>query len=152
MCSNSVFVFSLASLDSSFCAFEQQQNGSRICSHPCRPFVRGRYCAFVQVETFFGFTNSLAHRGILWCRFSPLETILLARRRVGLNALAELLYFRQAVLADTSFPSTLILPTHFLNDARYLLDKSPRLLSANLAALRYEIGATSVDGIFALSC
>ncbi|KAJ7843987.1 hypothetical protein B0H14DRAFT_2358824 [Mycena olivaceomarginata] len=69
-----------------------------------------------------------------------------------LNALAELLYFQQAALADTSLPSTLILPTHFLNDARYLFDKSPRLLSANLAALRCRIERTSVDKIFALNC
>ncbi|KAF8161944.1 hypothetical protein K438DRAFT_1776222 [Mycena galopus ATCC 62051] len=69
-----------------------------------------------------------------------------------LNALAEILYFRQAVLADTSLPSTLILPTHFLNDARYLFDKSPRLLSANLVALCRRIESTSVNKIFALNC
>ncbi|KAJ7804801.1 hypothetical protein B0H14DRAFT_3485921 [Mycena olivaceomarginata] len=69
-----------------------------------------------------------------------------------LNVLAELFYFQQAALADTSLPSTLILPTHFLNDARYLFNKSPRLLSANLAALRCRIERTSVDKIFALNC
>ncbi|KAJ7767556.1 hypothetical protein B0H14DRAFT_2402754 [Mycena olivaceomarginata] len=69
-----------------------------------------------------------------------------------LNALAELLYFTQA--ADSSsempWPSTLILPTHFLNDAKYLFDQSQLSFSPNLAALRRQLKTTSVDKVFCI--
>ncbi|KAF7342690.1 hypothetical protein MSAN_02026900 [Mycena sanguinolenta] len=69
-----------------------------------------------------------------------------------LNALAELLYFTQAASSPLDFPSTLILPTNFLNDAKYLFDQSPRFFSRNLVALQNRLESTSVDIIFAFNC
>ncbi|KAJ7865876.1 hypothetical protein B0H14DRAFT_2347761 [Mycena olivaceomarginata] len=69
-----------------------------------------------------------------------------------LNALAELLYFSLAVNSPSGTPSTLVLPTHCLHDANYLLDQSPRSFSTNLTALHARIRSTSVEAIFAFNC
>lgn len=71
-----------------------------------------------------------------------------------LNALAELLYFTQAADSPsaTLWPSTLILPTHFLSDAKYLFDQSTPNFSPNLTALRRRLETTSVDKVFAFNC
>ncbi|KAJ7205782.1 hypothetical protein GGX14DRAFT_397480 [Mycena pura] len=69
-----------------------------------------------------------------------------------LNALAELLYFSQAANSTSDAPSTLILPTHFLNDAKYLFDQSPPFFSPNLIALRRRLEVTSVDKISVFNC
>jgi hypothetical protein len=68
-----------------------------------------------------------------------------------LNALAELLYFSQAAVSTSEIPTTLILPTHFLSDAKFLLHQSPPFFSPNLAALRHQLEKTSVDKIFAFN-
>ncbi|KAJ7674380.1 hypothetical protein B0H14DRAFT_2423848 [Mycena olivaceomarginata] len=69
-----------------------------------------------------------------------------------LNALAELLYFSLAANSPSGAPSTLVLPTHCLLDAKYLFDESSHSFSANLSALRARIRSTSVESIFAFNC
>ncbi|KAF7344160.1 SF3b1 domain-containing protein [Mycena venus] len=69
-----------------------------------------------------------------------------------LNALAELLYFSLAANSPSGAPSTLILPTHCLHDAKYLFDQSPQSFSSNLAALRDRLQTTTVEKIFAFNC
>ncbi|KAF7359582.1 hypothetical protein MVEN_00681900 [Mycena venus] len=69
-----------------------------------------------------------------------------------LNALTELLYFSLAANSPSGAPSTLILPTHCLHDAKYLFDQSPRSFSSNLAALRDRLRTTTVEKIFAFNC
>ncbi|KAJ7123891.1 hypothetical protein C8R43DRAFT_840170, partial [Mycena crocata] len=69
-----------------------------------------------------------------------------------LNAVAELLYFTQAVASPYGTPSTLILATHFLNDAKYLFAQSPRFFSPNLIAIRRRLEQTVVEQIFSFSC
>ncbi|KAJ6610816.1 hypothetical protein B0H10DRAFT_1810955, partial [Mycena sp. CBHHK59/15] len=69
-----------------------------------------------------------------------------------LNALAELLYFSPAATSTEEDPTTLIFPTSFLTDAKYLFTPSPCLFSLNPIALRNRLQTTQVDKIFALNC
>jgi hypothetical protein len=68
------------------------------------------------------------------------------------NALAELLYFTEAAKSTSGTPSTLILPTNFLNDAKYLFGQSPSFFSPNLSALRHRLEETAVERVFSFNC
>jgi hypothetical protein len=69
-----------------------------------------------------------------------------------LNAFAELMYFSHAAGSLEQNPDTLMLPTTFLADARYLFQQSPRLFSPELIEFRQRIQFTFIDKIYAFSC
>ncbi|KAJ7763798.1 hypothetical protein B0H16DRAFT_1718439 [Mycena metata] len=70
----------------------------------------------------------------------------------ALNALTELLFFSTAAVSHDVDPTTIILPTSVLRDARYLYAQSPRLLSSNLDDLHTRLRSTRIHRLYALDC
>jgi hypothetical protein len=143
-------------VDSSVRSPEQQQKRHRIRPCTCISSDVHPTSATIQLGRIFGPSHLFTDFWLSCNWVSSVEPIVLSQRGMVaediLNALAELLYFSLAGNSPSETPSTLVLPTHCLHDANYLLDQSPRSFSTNLTALRARIRSTSVEAIFAFNC